>query len=119
MTPSMEDYIEAIYALGDARDPVRLTDIAQRLGLTKASVSRAVHSLSEEGLITHQRYGTLSLTEAGIRLAREVYHRHTLFKRFLTERLYLPEDVAEHDACRMEHAAGPQTIEALERFLNE
>jgi len=119
VTPSMEDYIEAIYTLGDARDPVRLTDIAQRLGLTKASVSRAVRSLCEEGLVTHQRYGTLMLTEPGVEHAREVYRRHTLLKRFLTERLYLSDDIAETDACRMEHAVSRQTVEALELYLNE
>lgn len=118
ITPSLEDYIEVIYSLGEARDPVRLTDISAALGLTKASVSRAVQTLKAEGLIEHERYGTLMLTQLGLSKAKEVAHRHTLFKRFLTEKLKLADEVAERDACRMEHVVSPQTVIALEEFLS-
>ncbi len=118
MTPSLEDYIEAIYALGD-RDPVRLTDIATRLGLSKASASRAIATLQNEGMVTHERYGTLTLTELGLIRAQEVSRRHMLFKRFLIERLFLSEEIAEQDACRMEHAVSAQTVAALENFMLE
>jgi Mn-dependent DtxR family transcriptional regulator len=117
ITPSLEDYIEVIYSLGEARDPVRLTDISSALEVTKASVSRAIRTLKEEGLIEHERYGTLMLTPLGLSKAKEVAHRHQLFKRFLTETLGLPEDIAELDACRIEHVVSPQTVVALEKFF--
>lgn len=117
MSPSLEDYIEVIYSLGEARDPVRLTDIAARLELTKASVSRAVQTLKSEGMVEHERYGTLMLTELGLAKAREVAHRHALFKRFLMETLHIPEDVAERDACGIEHVVSPQTVAAMEKLM--
>lgn len=117
ISPSLEDYIEVIYSLGEARDPVRMTDIAARLELTKASVSRAVKNLREEGLIEHERYGTLTLTERGLDTAREIARRHKLFKRFFTDILGLPEDIAERDACRAEHVVSEQTVTALEEFI--
>jgi Mn-dependent DtxR family transcriptional regulator len=117
ISPSLEDYIEVIYSLGEARDPVRLTDIAARLELTKASVSRAVKTLKEEGLIEHERYGTLMLTEHGLDTAREIARRHKLFKHFFTNILGLPEDIAERDACRIEHVVSQQTVAAMEEFI--
>jgi len=119
ITPSLEDYIEVIYSLGEARDPVRLTDISSALEVTKASVSRAVKTLKEEGLIEHERYGTLMLTPLGLSKAKEVAHRHRLFKQFLTRSLGLSEEVAELDACRIEHVVSPQTVAALEKWLGE
>jgi Mn-dependent DtxR family transcriptional regulator len=117
ITPSLEDYIEVIYSLGEARDPVRLTDISSALEVTKASVSRAVRTLKEEGLIEHERYGTLMLTPLGLSKAKEIAYRHQLFKRFLLETLGLPEEIAELDACRIEHVVSPQTVKALEKFF--
>ena len=117
ISPSLEDYIEVIYSLGEARDPVRLTDIAARLELSKASVSRAVKALRAGGFVEHERYGTLMLTELGLETAREVARRHKLLKRFLTGVLGLPEDIAERDACRIEHVVNPRTVAALEEFV--
>ena len=118
ITPSLEDYIETIYSLGGANDPVRLTDISSALGLSKASASRAVQTLRGEGLVEHERYGMFMLSVLGLAKAKEVVHRHAIFKRFLMETLQLPEEIAERDACRIEHVISPQTVAALERFLD-
>ncbi|GHV04915.1 hypothetical protein FACS1894217_00940 [Clostridia bacterium] len=114
----MDDYLAAIYRLGDARDPVRLTDLALALGLSKSSVSRAVGILCERGLLTHSRYGNIVLTDEGFALGRAIQARREVFKRFLIEILGLPADVAAADAGRLEHAASPDTAVALERFVN-
>ncbi|GHV37537.1 hypothetical protein FACS18949_17860 [Clostridia bacterium] len=113
----LDDYLDAIFSLGDARDPVRMTDVALRLGTTKASVSYAVRGLSERGFVTHERYGTLSLTDEGFELARGIHLRRLVFKRFLTECLGVSETDAERDAGRLEHAACAETSAALERFM--
>jgi DtxR family Mn-dependent transcriptional regulator len=113
----MDDYLYAILALGDARDPVRMTDVALRLGIAKASVSRAVRLLSERGFVCYERYGTVTLTERGAELARGIRCRRSLFKLFLVERLGVEPDIAERDAGRMERAASAETVAALENFM--
>ena len=115
-SPSLEDYLETIYFLS-SDGMVRMTDISIRIGVSKASVSRALGILEERGYISHRRYGTISLTEAGIERATEISHRHELFKTFLTKLLCVDEENAENDACRMEHAVSAITVSKLEEFL--
>ncbi|GHU92909.1 hypothetical protein FACS1894208_01100 [Clostridia bacterium] len=113
----LDDYLDAIFSLGDARDPVRMTDVALRLGISKASVSHAVRGLVERGLVTHARYGMVALTDEGFELARGIRRRRALFGRFLTERLCVSDEVAERDAGRMERAVSAETLAALEKFM--
>lgn len=117
MTPSLEDYIEALYELERQNGEVRLTDIAARLNLSKASVNRAMNALKESCLVTQRPYGALHLTDEGRTRAAEVSLRHHLFLRFLTETLGVSADTAEYDACRMEHAVSTETVARLRDFL--
>lgn len=117
-TPSLEDYLEAIYELSKQHGNVRMSFVAEKLHVTKASVSRALASLKSRGYIEQERYGTLLLTEIGTERASEIFHRHCLFRKLLTDVFGVPMDIAEADACRMEHVVSPQTIEAVERFLD-
>ena len=109
LTPSSEDYLEAIYRLADEHDAVRSVDIADHLNVSKASVNKAVHVLKDAGLIDHAHYGQIHLTEAGRKRAADISQRHRMLKRFLTEVLQIDEKTAEEDACRMEHAISEQT----------
>lgn len=118
-TASLEDYLEAIYELGLMRSEIRMSYVAERLGVTKASVSRALSTLKQRGFIEQQRYGTITLTEEGRILASDVLHRHCLFRKLLVDVLGVDPTIAEADACRMEHMVSPETIEALEKFLQD
>ncbi|GHU87133.1 hypothetical protein FACS1894202_00780 [Clostridia bacterium] len=113
----MDDYLDAIYSLGDARDPVRMTDVALRLGISKASVSHAVRALVGRGLVTHARYGTIGLTDEGFELAQGIHQRRAVFGRFLAERLGVSDEVAARDAGLMERVASAETLVALEKFM--
>ena len=118
-TPSLEDYIEAVWFLSSGQPEVRLTDVANRLGLSKASVSRAMATLRETGYLEQRKYGALHLTEAGIRKAKEVAKRHELLERFLTEVLKVDAAAAKIDACRMEHAISRETMACLIDFMKK
>ncbi len=117
LTAAMQDYLEEILNLSDQLGTVRVTDIAARLNLTKASVSQALNQLREQGLINQDRYGPVELTERGRYYGRVVKHRHVVLRSFLTEVLGLNLETAEKDACGMEHAVSSETIERLVTFL--
>lgn len=111
---SSQDYLEAILALSpQAHVGVRSVDIAEALGVSRASVSRAMGVLWETGYIRHERYGRITLTESGRAVAQAVMGRHQVLKRFLINVLGIDEATAEADACRMEHVVSAATMESL------
>jgi len=116
-TPSLEDYIEALGMLADQHGETRLTDVAERLKLSKASVSRAMKTLREMGYVEQRRYGSLHLTGQGKTKADEVRRRHELLERFLTGVLGVSPETAREDACGMEHAVSEETIQCWEKFM--
>ena len=114
---SAEDYLEAILALRQEKGIVRSIDVAQYLGYSKPSVSRAVSILKTNGYITMEKDGRLELTAEGEANAQRIYERH----RFLTQwliRLGVSPQVAAADACRIEHDISPETFECLKRHVS-
>ena len=112
MSMSHEDYLEAIVMLGGTTEAsVRSVDIATKLGVSKASVNKAVTSLKEKGLADQPYYGDITLTEEGYAYGTSVLDRHHMLFSFLTKALGIPEEQAEREACLMEHAISA----ALER----
>jgi Mn-dependent DtxR family transcriptional regulator len=101
-TASMEDYLEAIAQLRAEETEVRVTQISKRLGVKKPSVTSALHKLSEDGLVKHQRYGHVELTAKGRKVAEEVMRRHDVLFRFLSDVLGVDGETAQDDACRVE-----------------
>lgn len=117
VSASLQDYLEAISILAEQYGKARITDIAAFLGVTKASVVQAVQSLKKSGLVVQERYGFVELTSEGAKLALKVRDRHLLFRRFLVDVLGVSPEVAERDACAMEHAVSLETVEKLAHFL--
>lgn len=117
LSAAMQDYLEEILNLSLQMETVRVTDIAERLSLTKASVSQALAQLREQGLINQDRYGPVELTERGRHYGQVVKRRHVVLRSFLTEVLGVDQKTAEKDACQMEHAVCSETIERLVEFL--
>jgi len=111
-----EDYVELIADLIDARGAARAVDIAKHLGITHASVASTVSRLQRDGLLKHQPYRSIFLTEAGRGLAQTARRRHRLVVAFLRV-LGLPEEIAERDAEGIEHHVSEQTLEVFSRFV--
>ena len=116
-TASMEDYLETIALLSKEGKAVKVTQISKALGVKKPSVTSALAKLSEAGLVIHERYGGVQLTADGESIAQDVYRRHETLRRFLVEILNVDAEEAEENACRMEHALGPASLERLANFL--
>jgi DtxR family Mn-dependent transcriptional regulator len=109
LTPSSEDYLEAILELSDSSSAVRSVDIAEHLSVSKASVTKAMGILREAGLIEQAHYGLIRLTAQGRQRAGKILASHDMLKRFLTDVLGVEESIADQDACRMEHAISDET----------
>ena len=109
---SHEDYLEAIVMLGGTSTlPVRSVDIAAKLGVSKASVSKAVASLKASGMLNQPFYGDITLTEEGYEYGQAVLERHTMLTKFLVEAIGLDQEDAEEEACQMEHAISNESFE--------
>ncbi len=109
---SGEDYLEAIYILGEGGKCVRSVEVAALLGVTKPSVSRAVSVLRTEDCLEMAADGALTLTPKGAALAARVWERHEVLTDFLTH-LGVSRETAAADACRMEHVISEESFEKL------
>jgi DtxR family Mn-dependent transcriptional regulator len=113
----MEDYLEAIYHLEQERRIARVRDIAKRLGVKMSSVSSALKSLGSRGLIRYDPHQFITLTDRGIEKAKEIVRKHEVLQRFLVRILQIEPDVAEDNACRIEHHLDPEVIDKLIGFV--
>jgi len=118
LTTANEDYLEAIYALGGHNGTVRSIDLATHMGVSKASVNKAVSTLKQAGLVNQPHYGDMSLTDSGAEYASSVLHRHLVLLSFLTDILGVDPDVAKDEACMMEHAISSDTLERIAALIN-
>ena len=109
---SAEDYLESMVILKEKNGYIRSVDIAEFLGVTKPSVSNAMKRLREEGYIEMNRSGFITLTEKGMEIADKIYTRHKKLTDFFIT-LGVDPDVAEDDACKIEHDISDETFDAI------
>ena len=119
LTYTMENYLEAIYELSKEESGARVSDIAYRLGVTKASTNRAMTTLSEKGLITNEKYKEIFLTEAGKKLAEQTSKKHHILRKFFIEILNISPDIADKDACAIEHVISNESIFAMLEYFKK
>lgn len=119
MHESGEDYIETIYLLKKKKGVVRSIDVANELGFSRPSVSRGVGILKENGLVIMEDDGELKLTEEGLKTAKKVYEKHTNLTKFLMLTAGVNEEIAETDACRIEHIISPETFRGIKKFVKD
>lgn len=119
LTFTMDNYLEAIYELSAPGEGARLSDIARRLGVTKASANSAMATLAQKGLITNEKYREIFLTPEGERQARATSGKHQVLRRFFTQVLHIGLETADADACAIEHVISRESVQAMERYLAE
>ena len=113
---SGEDYLEAILILQKKNGPVRSSDVADFLNVTRPSVSRAISILREDGFILMNGDKTITLTEAGSETAGKVYERHCVLKDWLVT-LGVDPEIAERDACGIEHIISRESFERIKLLI--
>ena len=113
-----EDYVELIADLIDATGEARAVDLANRLGVTNATVTNAITRLQRDGLVRSEPYRSIFLTDNGRDLAEHCRRRHHIVFQFLRS-LGVRDDVARVDAEGIEHHVSDETLAAFDRFLRE
>lgn len=113
LSSSLEDYLEAIYNLADENKITRSKDIAEALNVAKPSVTGALKTLSEKGLVNYEPYGYITLTETGAKRASTIARKHDIIKSFFTDVLGVDKMTAQTAACKVEHSLGPAIISRL------
>ena len=114
---SGEMYLETIYVLSK-KGPVRSTDVAERMGYSKPSISRAVGLLKSSGYLLMDKEGYLTLTDTGLAIATKIYERHIFLSEFLVK-LGVDKDVAAADACKIEHVISEESFEAIKKHVKD
>lgn len=118
LTPSQSHYIKAVYELSSGSQGVRVVDIAEKLGVSKASASLSMTKLAQRGLVHKDAERHVYLTKNGEQQAVQMLNKHEMIQKFLMGVLGVDKEVAVHDACGMEHIISMDTLCAICRFCS-
>ena len=117
LTPTLEDYLRVIHRIERARKVARPKDVAGAQNVASSTVTAALQSLAERGMINYEPYELITLTDRGRDRAEQLAVRHHIVRNFLEDILGVEVPQAETTACRMEHAVGGQTLDRFICFL--
>ncbi len=106
----MAHYLQAVASLKREKGYAKVSDIACRLGVSRAGVTSMLRSLKTRGLVYHERYGLVELTDEGSRFARMTETNREVLSQFFTDILGLPAEMANEDACMIEHLVSPGSM---------
>lgn len=112
-----EEYLEAIYRLESKSGFARTMQLARELGVVAGSITNTIENLERKGLVIHEPYKGVKLTEDGRRIASNILRRHRLAERLLTDFLHLDWSEVHEPACKLEHAISPGIVRDLEKAL--
>ena len=115
---SAEMYLETIYTLSQKNPAVRSIDVAEALGFSRPSISRAVGLLKKDGYLLMDGNGFLTLTETGCAIAEKIFQRHTVLTQVLVA-LGVDEETAAEDACKIEHVISDKTLDAITEHMKQ
>lgn len=116
LSQKCEDYLESILILVEKKGYARPRDVAAKMGVKPPSVTEMLGKLKREGYVNYERYGEVTLTPAGLVEARKVKRKHEVFEKLLNM-LLVPPEIAEEDACVLEHHIHKKTEIQLSRFV--
>ncbi len=118
LTSVMEDYLEAIFDLTQTKKVVRVKDIAKQMNVKMPTVSSMLKTLKNRNLVDYEKYEYVELTNAGLKIGKEMRRRHEVLKVFLTDILKIKTAIADEEACKMEHTLSSDTLSCLTDFMN-
>jgi DtxR family Mn-dependent transcriptional regulator len=113
---TIEEYIETICVLEQRHGRAQTGVIASRMGVKPPSITEMLQKLEREGLIHYESYTGATLTSSGKKMARELMQKHRVIANLL-ETLGIDRELAEVDACQIEHHVSPETLKTLEQFV--
>ena len=116
LSSGLEDYLECIFNSIEEHGSVKAIEISKELGVSRASVTDALHRLAKKEYINYERYGSIEITEKGIEKAREVIDKHNILTKFFENILNLSHEEASENACRIEHVITPNAFNKLKEY---
>lgn len=119
LTSTQEDYLEAVLELTSIKAVTRNMELADKLGVKRATVTRAVKALALKGLIEHEAHGYITLTEKGKKIAIDITSRHNILTHFFRDILQLENNEAENIACMVEHLISINALEKISSFVKK
>ena len=119
ISKSLEEYLKTMYVLKKQTGRVRVTDVAEKMNCTKASVNKAVKNLKENNLVNFETYGTIELTEEGINLAKKVLEVYDITFLFLKEVLNLDEESSKEEAEKIKSVIKDETVNKLAKYVHK
>ncbi len=111
-----EDYLEAIYVVSREKGYAKTKDVAAELNVSPSSVVEMFRKLDKLGLVTYRKYEGVVANPEGLRIGKTIKYRHDTLKSFFML-IGVPEDIADEDACMMEHELSPRSIEQIQLLL--
>jgi DtxR family Mn-dependent transcriptional regulator len=118
LSASLENYLEAIYLLIQENSVARSKDIADRMQVSRSSVTGALQALRDRELVNYEPYGYVTLTKVGRQAAKRVLRRHEALRKFFVSVLAIDDDEADEVACRMEHGISKHVVDRLIEFAD-
>lgn len=118
LSATLEDYLEAIKMLCDKKRFARVKEISKMLNVKMPSVTSALKRLKKKGLILYEKYGYIELTSNGNIIAKKIYNRHENIKEFFEKLLNIDSEIAEENACKIEHSISEDIFNRILSFLN-
>ncbi len=119
ISAAMQMYLEVIYDLSQKGNEVGVAEIAAAMDISKSSVTQALEMLKKMLMIRHPRYGKVYLTDEGRQVAQRIRHKHDTLTHFFQHILQVSPEIAEDDACKIEHVISKETFSKLLDFLKK
>lgn len=117
LTPNMKNYLETVFVLQREHGHAHVRDIAKTIRIKMPSVTEALRKLKRFNLINYERYSAITLTQRGKSIAQKVMSRHQVLYKFLHDILEIQSEIAQEDACKIEHVISRQTLKKLGKFI--
>lgn len=119
ISKSLEEYLKTMYILKIQNGNIRVTDIAEKMNCTKASVNKAIYNLKDNKLLNYESYGTIELTESGENLAKKILEAYDIVYVFFKEVLNLEDEQAKCEAEKVKSALTDETINKLAKYVHK
>lgn len=116
---SQEEYLKTLYVLKKNGEKIKVTNIANRMKITKPSVNKALKALKAEGLINYEPYGEIELSKIGEEAAKKILEAYDITYVFLTEILEIPKEEAEEEAMKVKSVLGDNTLNNLTKYVHK
>ncbi len=119
ISKSHEEYLKAMYVLNRQNGSIRVTDVANKMNISKASVNKAVNILKDEGMLNYETYGDITLTEQGEELAKKILEAFDIGVLFFRDVLNMPEDKASEEAEHLKSAISDEAFNTLAKYVHK